>query len=182
MLLLLVANASGLRELEPHIWPRMQEVLAEAGLGALPCPQARVGLLPRLSPTQSLTKSTSLPFRDAPEALQPELVLTSLVHDKAAVHWNAKAAVYTDGSKRDSSLSFAWVCPAESMQGRYQVPGPASEVKTILQAELSAIHAAVQALNADGNACIMTDSLCSLRLLVAHIARPDSLRHHKQCS
>ena len=62
------------------------------------------------------------------------------------------------------------------------MPGPASEVKTILQAELMAILAAVHALNANGSACIMTDSLCSLRLLAVHIARPDSLRHHKHCS
>ena len=62
------------------------------------------------------------------------------------------------------------------------MPGPASEVKTLLQAELMAILAAVHALNVNGSACIMTDSLCSLKLLAAHVARPDSLRHHKHCS
>ena len=45
-----------------------------------------------------------------------------------------------------------------------------------------AIHAAVHALSANGSACIMTNSLCSLRLVAARITRPDSLRHHKHCN
>ena len=34
---------------------------------------------------------------------------------------------------------------------------------------------------ADG-VCIMTDSLCSIRLVAAYAARPESLRHHKRCT
>ena len=84
--------------------------------------------------------------------------MQALITDRPALHWHASEAVYTDGSKRDSSLSCAWVCPAKSLQAQYRVPGPASELRTILQAELMAIHAAVHTLDIANGVSVMTDS------------------------
>ena len=86
--------------------------------------------LPWLIPFMPREASQSLihsPTRDAGQ----ELIIA-----KPAKWWMGVPAVYTDGSKRDVSLSFArtwtWTMALERQHG---VLGPASSQRTILQAE-----------------------------------------------
>ena len=110
-------------------------MLQQHGLDSIARPQARVRPLPRPPPMQGFNKAAAPSHRE-------DTRFPILQADRPALCWDASAAVYTDGSKLDSLLLCAWVCPAHPLQGQYRVPGPAAELRTILQAELTAIHAA----------------------------------------
>ena len=136
MALISVANAVRLLGLTHEQWNRAAVALGDAGLDLcqLDRPEARVGPLPRpLVPRAAKAPIPSL--REATSSHDLGSMISDLVHDMPAKKWCDVAAVYTDGSKRESSLSFAWFYPAAAITRQYKAPGPASAQRTVLQAE-----------------------------------------------
>ena len=172
MALVLVANAAGLGSLTSIAWEQVQQAIWHCGLDACQTskPVPRVGPLPRPVSVLKSAKAHQPSPREATCSPDPDCAVLELIIAKPAKRWAGVPALYTDGSKRDSSLSFAWTSPVMSLEKQYKVPGPASCHRTVLQAELMAIHAAIHAEELQGVQAIMTDSLNSIRLVAAHIA------------
>ena len=180
MALVLIANAAGLGSLS-IAWEQVQQAIRHCGLDVCQTSRAvpRVGPLPRPVSVLKSAKTHQPSPREATCSPDPDCAVLELIIAKPAKRWAGVPAVYTDGSKRDSSLSFAWTSPVMSLEKQYTVPGPASCHRTVLQAELMAIHAAIHAEELQGVQAIMTDSLNFIYLVAAHIACPESLRYHK---
>ena len=177
MLLILVANAAGLASMTHVDRDQARAVLDRHELGGCQMvrPEARVGPLPRSFVMQGFKTALPPSSREAPHTLVPSLEIEGLLVVKPAARWMGVTAVHTDGSKRDSSLSFAWVCPSMRLDRQYKVPGPPSPCRTILHAERVAIHAAGSTEELSGVHAIITNSLGAMRLVAAHIACPEEV-------
>ena len=94
---------------------------------------------------------------------------------------DAASIVYTDGSKRGTSITAAWVHPAGSQSGVVTLPGPLQAQSTPLRGELAAIYEAVHSSDFPlyRRLTLMTDSLTALYLIHAYIRTPTLLRFHK---
>ena len=98
-----------------------------------------------------------------------------------ALKLHAPSIVYTDGSKKDSSITAAWVHPQTQSSELLYLPGPSTLRSTALRGELLAIHAALHSprFPLDEPLHLMTDSLTSLYLIAAYLVRPSHFRFHK---
>ena len=113
MALILVANAAGLGSLTSIAWEQVQQAIQHFGLDVCEPskPMPRVGPLPRPSPVLKSTKARRPSPKEATSSPDPAIAVLQLVLAKPAKRWAGVPAVYTDGSKRDSALSIAWISP-----------------------------------------------------------------------
>ena len=116
-----------------------------------------------------------------PPATVASELLASIAFQAPPLRLQASEIVYTDGSKRGTSITAAWVHPRTGTAQMLSVPGPSTPQSTALRGELVAIHAALQSgsLSSDHPLHIMTDSLTSLYLIAAYLVRPTQLLFHK---
>ena len=98
-----------------------------------------------------------------------------------ALQWDAASIVYTDGSKRGTSITAAWVHPASGSSNVVMLPGPLQAQSTALRGELAAIYEAVHSSSFPlyRQLTLMTDSQTALYLIHAYIRTPTLLRFHK---
>ena len=98
-----------------------------------------------------------------------------------ALRHDANSLCYTDGSKYGTSITAAWVHPANNASEALALPGPSSPQRTSFRGELIALHAALHSPNfpVTEPLHIMTDSLVGMHLSQAHLVRPNQLRFHK---
>ena len=183
IMLIMIANAAGFQEssLTNEQWKNLGLILSDHNVELAMRRVHREGPMPRPPAPPGHSKAQDAPpHREALNPDAPRSHLHEIICQKPPKRWGHEVATYTDGSKLGSSLTLAWVCPMLGVQLAYRVPRPPSAQRTVMQAELLAIHAAVHAPHMqEGSLHILTDSLGSLRLIAAHIHRPQSLKHHK---
>ena len=92
--------------------------------------------------------------------------------------------IYTDGSKKDESVTAASYSPGIDGEGEgthwaARCTGHPAHLNTALRGELAALHHAVHHMaNQDHDIVVFTDSLTAIQLVSRMLYRPDSLRHH----
>lgn len=108
-------------------------------------------------------------------------LLDSIVPSVPPLRFCADEIVYTDASKRGTSLTAAWVLPSRGYAQACRLPGPSAPERTVVRGELAAIHSALHSPLLPRNIPmhLMTDSLTSLQLIGGYIARPFEFRDHK---
>ena len=124
--------------------------------------------------------STSL-HGPMPHVLCHDRALAEILPQAPSLKLVADSIVYTDGSKRGTSITAAWVHPGNAFSEAMSIPGPSSAQHTALRGELVAIHAALHSpqLPSAQPLHVMTDSLTSLYLIAAYLVRPTQFRFHK---
>ena len=106
-------------------------------------------------------------------------MLAAILPAPPPLQLHAHDIVYTNGSKKDNSITAAWVHMASGRSQVLCLPGPSSHRSTALRGELMAIHVALAASPGTSALHLMTDSLTSLYIIAAHLVRPTQHRHHK---
>ena len=92
--------------------------------------------------------------------------------------------IYTDGSKKDQSVTAACYCPGphgggEATRWAARCTGHPAHLNTALRGELAALHYAVHHMaTQDHDVVVFTDSLTAIQLVSRMLYRPNSLRHH----
>ena len=126
--------------------------------------------------------SPPIPTSQVPDHRLHDCALAESQPQPSLLKWDAASMVCTDGSKQGATVTAACVHPASGHSYVVQLPCPSCAQRTALGAELGAIHDAVSSPHFPmyRPLTLAIDSLNSEHLVSAHIARPTSLRFHKQ--
>ena len=188
MQMVIVANATGLRDFYadarvatlqsfmsslgvPQIsWPPL-DALLQASTKSQP---QQLALPDRFMAAADLTEPNSATVQATPASLRP---LMSPQHPQLLM--SAKEVIYTDGSKKGSSVTAACFRPDRDSQWAATCTGHPAHLNTALQGELAALHYAVHHMSGqDEDVVILTDSMTAIQLLRRMLERPSSLRYH----
>ena len=116
-----------------------------------------------------------------PQQSYKRAVYASILPQLPTLKYDPAAIVYTDGSKQGTSLTAAWTTLTGAHQASFALPPESSPQRTVLRAELAAIHDVLHSpqFHHDDPIHIMSDSLTSLQLISAHLNRPHTLMYNK---
>ncbi len=182
--IVMVANALGLQTY--YDAERMSYV--EAALRALRIPRYNLHLqvsIPVEAPTFHPPKrfgQARLPpqVRGARSATQAHLTTAQLRHRCRSIHgtrqlrFDSQQIVYTDGSKRGSSVT-----AASDTTIMLRVQGQVGQLNNNIRAELAGIHRALHHVPLDTGITLLTDSLTGIQMVNSMMCRPEHMRFHK---
>ena len=180
----LIANSAGLAA----YWPSrtagslLTSLLLDTGMPNHTIMEVQPILAPLPKPMRLAVYAKALPLPAVVCPTCDDVMMSLLAAIKPApppLKLHAPEIVYTDGSKKDSSLTAAWVHMATGRSQVLSLPGPSSHRSTALRGELMAIHAALASSTGTQLLHLMTDSLTSLYIIAAHLMRPTQHRYHK---
>ena len=106
---------------------------------------------------------------------------TEVLPQVPPLRYAAEDFVYTDASKRGTSITAAWAQPGRGVSQQVSLPPPSKPERTIGRGELAAIHTALHSGLHPGHIPmhIATDSLTSLQLISGYMESPHDYRLHK---